>query len=98
MSGTNLVGPHQRGPIGARFPQLSSATNERKLWASVLENAWDEARSDYDGVYVWVASDSWRVGSFRWVCDTLGLDPEAVRKVWPKGKPGTVHGARWRRS
>lgn len=93
----NLVGPHQRGPIGARFPMLTGAQNERRLWVAVLENAWDEARRDYDGVLVWIMSDSQRPGAFVWVCEALGLDPEAVRKAWPKGKPGTVRGARWRR-
>ena len=93
----NLVGPHQRGPIGARTPTGGGATNERRLWAAVLEHAWEEARRDYDGVLVWVMGEGRRPGAFVWVCEALGLDPDAVRAVWPKGKPGTVHGARWRR-
>lgn len=101
MSGTNLVGPHQRGPIGARSPQSAGAASERKLWLSVLEAAWEDMRSLSESIRAasadWVQSDSYRVGSAAWLCDHLGLDLEAVRREWPKGKPGTVHGARWRR-
>lgn len=94
MSVERVVGaPHQRRAIGTLLGEGCRTTPERRLLCAMLEAAWSDPLLDP----AWLASDAMRPMSFAWICEALGLDVEAVRKVWPKGKPGTVHGARWRR-
>ena len=67
---------------------------EIDLWAAVLERAIDDLFFPYkpkmssnmrdwvrikDDAEKWINSDSMRFGSFRCVCDILGLDPWVVR-------------------
>lgn len=72
------------------------STPERELWAAVLERAQKDYSGvnlhGYDakpdnrarikrGVRQWTDSSSARVGSFRWVCTALDLDPVKTRKA-----------------
>ena len=68
---------------------------EHRLWADVLRTALRDA-SGVRNVYAlnhlknrlkshreakeWVASDSIHVGSYRWICQTLGYDYEYMRE------------------
>jgi hypothetical protein len=62
------------------------------LWSDVLRLAFEDARGGLLGVsprygdravatdaLQWFRSEVDEVGSFVWICDLLGLDPDAVR-------------------
>lgn len=45
------------------------------------DHAAAEAREEWREAHAWLASDKDGVGSFRWYCTELGLDPGAVRRA-----------------
>jgi hypothetical protein len=68
------------------------------LWAAVLIRAYDDywgkltnwgeynrERRVVDEARRWFTSDRKGVSSFLWVCEVLGLDPEAIRKRIAQG-------------
>jgi hypothetical protein len=57
-------------------------TSEQKLWQAVLVMAVSDLRNEHrESAQAWVASDVEAVGSFHWICDILGIDPEYVRSA-----------------
>lgn len=87
-----LVMLHQSPPL----------SNEQRLWAAVLQQAVADAggrkpkgntRNDrrvvMDSARYWFARKGRGVGSFLWVCEALGLDPDAlrpkIRGAWDAG-------------
>lgn len=81
-------------------------SGERQLWSAVLM----QALKDYAGagdrgeVERWLASNWYAPGSFRWVCDVLGMNPGGVRVALRgvdgvrrlRGALGTVEAKRYR--
>lgn len=64
---------------------------EMEEWAGVLERRFVAAvkteaewlagaKAARDQAITWLVSDDTAPGSFRWVCDLLGLEPDAVRR------------------
>ena len=62
----------------------------KRLWAAVLDQAIKDSQADKpghnshesiiaEGARAWFSSKSQEDGSFLWVCDILGIDPEAVQ-------------------
>ena len=55
----------------------------RNLWAAVLKQAIKDARQSVNGSLtgpgLWFCSNSHAVGSFRWICGVLNIDPVSVR-------------------
>lgn len=70
---------------------------ERMLWLDVLGDAAriiqtfdgnDPAEVEQrDSEIAWFRSDEVFIGSFRWICDVLGLDPDYMRKMALRGVP-----------
>lgn len=61
----------------------SSDAGERRLWCAVLALAIEDLSSgNYRAVLArsWIASREAEPGSFLWICEELGLDPEAIRR------------------
>ena len=58
---------------------------ERSLWVASSELAllYDARRKDFVGENArrWIESDDTGIGSFRWICELLALDPDAVRSA-----------------
>jgi hypothetical protein len=58
-------------------------TCEKRLWQAVLLMTVFDLRNPLSSVredaQAWLTSDLEEVGSFYWVCDILGLDPEYIR-------------------
>lgn len=66
--------------------------DELEGWAGVLERRFvaasqsedtyaEGARAAHRGAVAWIKDDSMVKGSFRWVCDALDLEPDAVRRA-----------------
>jgi hypothetical protein len=64
------------------------AGKERALWVAVLEAARDELHSDAtpakdrESLRAWFASEEVVCQSYAWICEVLGLDPDAVRVAY----------------
>lgn len=59
---------------------------ELELWRNVLWIAIRDRQGQFGknlqrDAQAWLNSDRKEVGSFRWVCDILNLDPQAVRRI-----------------
>ena len=61
---------------------------ERELWGAVVIRALDdlaetgkEAPRLRQAARAWLMSDKTRVGSFIWICESVGLDAAAVRRA-----------------
>lgn len=55
---------------------------QRVVLAKMTEQeAIDQTRNEWVQVQKWVASDSERPGTFRWMCDLFDLEADAVRKA-----------------
>lgn len=73
---------------------------ELEQWRGFLERrfiAAAQTREDYmtaagkahEGAVAWITNDTKEKGSFRWVCDLFGLEPDAVRRAMKeRGKEG----------
>jgi len=51
----------------------------KKLWAAVLDQAVGDATFENEA-RAWFQSTREGVGSFLWVCDTLNLDPDSIKR------------------
>lgn len=68
---------------------------ERRLWLATVEDAvriiQTHTGSDLEEVDArqreieWVQSDEVAVGSFCWICEVLGMEPDYIRKLALKG-------------
>lgn len=72
-----------------------TAFGERLLWRAVLLNAMIVLqRSKRPGIRMeaiqWFYSQNYHVGSFRWVCDILGLEKGHIRAAIPKIVSGEI--------
>lgn len=82
------------------LPEQFAAKNrdrepERRLWLATLEDAvriiQTHTGSDPEEVDArqreieWVQSDEISVGSFCWICEVLGMEPDYIRKLALKG-------------
>ena len=57
-------------------------SGEKDLWAAVLDRAIEDLRSDkeHHSAMYWIGNrKNTGVGSFLWVCDTLGFDADKTR-------------------
>lgn len=64
-------------------------TPEHRLWMAVIGNAVNDLheKKHADAAKRWFASDRTSVGSFRWICSHIGVDPAtAARMVGEKCK------------
>jgi hypothetical protein len=74
-----------------RFLQAYSSvfwTPEKHLWLAVFSLAAEDIRKGWylDAALSWVGSRGKSVGGFDYVCEVLGLDPEAARNALVKRK------------
>jgi hypothetical protein len=68
-------------------PYHTDSTPERNLWAWCLYSG-VLAADDGDPVdSAWVWSEEYRIGSFTWICDALGVDDEAIRDRLKSSRP-----------
>lgn len=76
---------------------VTQPTQEQELWAAVVRESWldlypmgtmtlDKAQNRHDAKE-WFAHEGVEVGSFRWVCDILGLNPEKMRVLIHRNRP-----------
>jgi hypothetical protein len=60
-------------------------TRERGLWLAVMWRALadycGDVQNDIRTASRWIKSDNIYVGSFVWICDTIGIDPGRLRHV-----------------
>ena len=62
----------------------------KELWAAVLEQAIKDFSRGYfyaDRARAWFESESEEVGSFLWICRTLGVDSECTRETLRERHP-----------
>ncbi|MBF0461871.1 MAG: hypothetical protein HQL87_10785 [Magnetococcales bacterium] len=65
------------------LPFVHDASPEARLWAEVLHRAildLDDA-TERPSVLAWLRSREDSPGSFRFVCDVLGYEPEHIRQL-----------------
>ena len=69
---------------------------EKTLWAAVLKRAVKDAtalpkhycesplrsRMNIESAREWLKSQNTEIGSFLWICDVLGLDPDHERLIF----------------
>jgi hypothetical protein len=58
----------------------------RRLWGAVLARALSDLLSkgrEHDDVLAWFKNDVEEPGSFKWICEELGLDPKYI--LWRVG-------------
>ena len=65
------------------LPFVSAASPEARLWAEVLHRAILDLDSATERpiVLAWLRSRDGEPGSFRFVCDVLGFDPDFIRRL-----------------
>ena len=51
----------------------------KKLWAAVLDRAIEDSAYEEDA-RAWFQSGREGIGSFLWICDTLELDPDSLKR------------------
>jgi hypothetical protein len=65
---------------------------EKKLWSAVLEDAFHccinghvsgessrvRKQEEIERAKAWFLSEETNIGAFRWICETLGLDPKKI--------------------
>lgn len=80
--------------LAADFPVPGKGATHaacKSLWAAVLWQALGDAvrlarakrptpRHWHQDALDWFANESVEIGSFRWICDLMGLDPNRVRE------------------
>lgn len=77
----------RHAPLHTEAAPQALGVVERKLWAAVLEMFWHEyqqpelRKPHREQDALWLQSDFVFPGSFVWICEQLGLDPEATRAV-----------------
>jgi hypothetical protein len=90
--------------IPPALPEQPYQSGCKLLWHSVLMECFDcrfsksrgarrQAQRDRD----WVASTSEKPYSFVWICQQLGLDPQATREAYFNGDPFTLGSPSMRR-
>lgn len=100
-----MIGFHLRVEAGEVDEPFDAGAPYRNLWASVMAQALNDLRDHSPAIQgwarAWLYDDSANARSFVWICNLLGLNPEAVRerveagKVMPVGgRPGRVTPAR----
>ena len=67
---------------------------ERNLWIAVFSQALDDLTLTENGyardARAWFLSSDQSAGSFIWVCQCLGIDPSAVRRVLWQSRFGSI--------
>jgi hypothetical protein len=91
----NLIGELLRSPIGGGTSTTSDHTGTKALMLAILEDGLrallDANQRVSEEAARWMSSrrDTW-VFSFATVCQTLGLDPDAVRVAAQRMKDGNL--------
>ena len=68
-------------PTPEELEQWAGVMERRVVAAKQTEDEYAEAaRRAHRGAVEWIDNPSWALGSFKWVCDLLDLEPDAVRK------------------
>lgn len=68
-------------PTGDELEQWAGVMERRVQAAVQTEDAYAEAaRKAHQSACEWINGEAKAIGSFRWACDLLGLEPDAVRR------------------